>query len=170
MNQPRAFKLLLLGSLAVGKSSIARRLAFDTFQSDYKSTIGVQLHKLSVTVDGRDIAVVVWDTDGDLSANTLSSIYARGASGALIIADTRRQGTIDKMHDLCASMEDALPGRPRLCVFNKVDIVAPTQQQLDAMHTRADGVAQTSALTGRGVREALQKLVEKVVAQAGMNA
>ncbi len=92
MAYPRAFKFLLLGSLAVGKSSIARRLAFDTFDSDYKSTIGVQLHKLTVDVAGVHVSVEMWDTDGDLAADTLSSVYARGASGALIVCDTQRPG------------------------------------------------------------------------------
>ena len=39
----RSAKILLLGDIAVGKTSIAKRLVFDRFDSDYKTTIGVNV-------------------------------------------------------------------------------------------------------------------------------
>ncbi|MGI9409070.1 MAG: hypothetical protein ACR2OV_03275, partial [Hyphomicrobiaceae bacterium] len=34
---------MLLGDMGVGKTSIARRLAFGTFGGEYQSTIGVEI-------------------------------------------------------------------------------------------------------------------------------
>ena len=38
-----AAKVMLLGDIGVGKTSIARRLRFDSFEANYKTTIGVDV-------------------------------------------------------------------------------------------------------------------------------
>jgi GTPase SAR1 family protein len=43
-----ARKIMLLGEIGVGKSSIARRLVFDRFEGDYKPTIGVDVYSYDV--------------------------------------------------------------------------------------------------------------------------
>jgi len=167
MSGERPIKLLMLGAMAVGKSSLARRLSFDTFDHDYKSTIGVQLHKIDVDLGDRSIPVVLWDTDGDLESDALTSVYARGASGALIIGDVQRPKTIETVATIADAMDDHLPGRPSVCVFNKIDIVPPNPA--DEAHLLQNGhtVCHSSALTGAGVTEALHALVRNVVNMRG---
>ena len=43
-------KVMLLGEMGVGKTSLAQRFVFDRFQSDYKTTISVELFTHDVTV------------------------------------------------------------------------------------------------------------------------
>ena len=40
-----AYKVMLLGQIGVGKSSIAQRLVFDRFESSYKPTMGVDVYR-----------------------------------------------------------------------------------------------------------------------------
>ena len=42
-------KVMLLGDIGVGKSSLARRLVFDHFETDYKTTIGVDVLTYDLT-------------------------------------------------------------------------------------------------------------------------
>ena len=73
----RSAKILLLGDIAVGKTSIAKRLVFDRFDSDYKTTIGVNVLSHEVTVyDGgaNKMRLVIWDTDGDFSQAIFNKI------------------------------------------------------------------------------------------------
>ena len=82
----RSAKILLLGDIAVGKTSIAKRLVFDRFDSDYKTTIGVNVLSHEVTVyDGgaNKMRLVIWDTDGDFSQAIFNTTYVVGAAGAI---------------------------------------------------------------------------------------
>ena len=66
----RSAKIMLLGEIAVGKTSIAKRLVFDRFDSDYKTTIGVNVlsHEVTVYAGGANkMRLVIWDTDGDFT-------------------------------------------------------------------------------------------------------
>ena len=61
-------KIMLLGDIGVGKSSIVQRLVFDRFNMVYKPTIGVDVYRYEVPASpGREaMSLIVWDTDGDL--------------------------------------------------------------------------------------------------------
>ncbi len=59
-------KIMLLGEIGVGKTSIARRLVFGKFGDVYKATIGVDLYRYEVVPSPADepFHFLVWDTDG----------------------------------------------------------------------------------------------------------
>ena len=152
----RSAKILLLGDIAVGKTSIAKRLVFDRFDSDYKTTIGVNVLSHEVTVyDGgaNKMRLVIWDTDGDFSQAIFNTTYVVGAAGAIVVADTTRPATISRMADLIEGFEERFPGRPVAAVLNKVDLAEPPA--LDALRPslRTREFTRTSALTGEGVGE-----------------
>lgn len=56
---PLVAKIMLLGPIGVGKTSLLRRLAFDRFESDYKTTIGVDIISHDVTLPKGDAARLV---------------------------------------------------------------------------------------------------------------
>ena len=107
-------KVMLLGDIGVGKSSLAKRLKFDKFDSDYKTTIGVDIltHELELA-GGEPVTarLLLWDTDGDFGLHIFKSVYIAGASGALVISDASRPATIQSMFDLAAAFLERLPGR-----------------------------------------------------------
>ena len=43
-----AQKIMLLGEIGVGKSSIAQRLVFNRFGTDYKPTLGVDVYTYEI--------------------------------------------------------------------------------------------------------------------------
>ncbi|MEO0327299.1 MAG: Rab family GTPase [Pseudomonadota bacterium] len=158
----RALKILLLGALAVGKTSIANRLAHDKFDKDYKSTIGVQLYTVKVPIEDHEVSIVLWDTDGDMDAGIFTSPYVHGASGAMIVADTQRVETYETMNRLSETMDDLLPGRPHICIFNKTDIHKPSADVVAETKKRNEFVALCSAKDGTGVKQALEQLVKRI--------
>jgi Ras-related protein Rab-22 len=145
-------KVMLLGEIGVGKSSLARRLVFDKFDSDYKSTIGVDILTHDATLaDGQTLRLVLWDTDGDFGARIFETVYVKGASGALIVSDATRPATLAKAARLAAQFADAFPGRPTRVIVNKIDLADMEPQAFDAARVAADAVLRTSAATGVGV-------------------
>ncbi|MCX7898878.1 MAG: hypothetical protein N2444_02095, partial [Methylocystis sp.] len=87
--KPKSAKVMLLGDIGVGKSSLARRFVFDRFESDYKTTIGVDVltHDvdLGAAFDNARMRFVLWDTDGDFGNRIFETVYLAGASAAIVV-------------------------------------------------------------------------------------
>ena len=97
-----ARKVMLLGEIGVGKSSLARRLVFDKFDFDYKPTIGVDVYRYEVAASAKRPAVslILWDTDGNFGDAIFKHIYMKEAAAALIVGDMSRAPTLDTMAKL----------------------------------------------------------------------
>ena len=149
-----AAKVMLLGDIGVGKSSLARRLVFDRFETDYKSTIGVDVLSCDVLTALGPLRLILWDTDGDFGMSVFETVYLKGASAAVVVADASRPATSVKMASLVRGFADRMPGREIRAVINKIDLVA------EAHVADFDGasVLATSAKSGRGVRELFDDL------------
>lgn len=145
-------KVMLLGEIGVGKSSLARRFVFDRFEGEYKSTIGVDIlsHEIALG-DGGPLKLMLWDTDGDFGARIFETVYIKGASGALIVSDATRPATLAKAARLAASFADAFPGRPTRVIVNKIDLADIEAGAFSGAGLAPDDVVRTSARTGEGV-------------------
>ena len=159
MTKP-SYKFMLLGPMAVGKTSLAKRSAYGAFSDDYKSTIGVQLFK----VETDDANIVLWDTDGEAGASLLKSPYMAGAKAALIVADCQRMETIKSQLSLAETYAELFPNRPFICVLNKVDVAAPPADLVLQIEKRGWLNMRTSAKENIGVLEALSMLTEALLA------
>ncbi len=155
----RPLKILFLGAMAVGKTSLIVRMTTNTFESNYKSTLGVQLHQHDCLLDGMPLRTVLWDTDGDAATSIFSSPYIRGTDAAMLVCDTQRLETVKNLIELADAMQEILPGRPFLGVMNKTDLVVPSVDIITRIEDACDYTARTSALTGEGISEAFALLV-----------
>jgi Ras-related protein Rab-5C len=153
-------KVMLLGDIGVGKTSLARRLAFDRFETGYKATIGVDMHRKDIRLDrlGPDgepvnVTLIIWDIDGDFGESIFQHVYIRGASAALIICDAVEPSSLESALRLAEGFREHLPGRPAALAINKVDLI-PSGRELvsPAAFSRLDApVIETSARTGQNV-------------------
>ena len=166
-----ARKLMLLGDMGVGKTSLARRLVFKAFEQSYKPTIGVDIYRYLVELpaagdrQAESVELIIWDTDGDIGENIFRHVYLQGATGALIVADSTRRKTLDSMVRLAEGFDDALPGRPYAMVINKADLIVPgADPDLPSQLQRARApLVRTSALTGDNVAETFADIAKAIV-------
>lgn len=162
-------KLMLLGDMGVGKTSLAKRLVFDAFDASYKPTIGVDIYRFAVMVPAEGggvepVELIIWDTDGDFGDSIFRHIYVQGASAALIVADASRRPTQESAARLAEGFEEAMPGRPFAVVINKVDLVpedAPLELPAKLQAPGLD-LVRTSALRGENVVEAFASVAAAV--------
>jgi Ras-related protein Rab-5C len=147
-------KIMILGAVGVGKTSLVKRFVQDRFDADYKTTIGVDIQTCNITLAGGGEAVrlMLWDTDGDFGQRIFETAYVKGASGAIIVGDASRPTTVEKMIGLREAFEQHLPGRPARVVVNKCDLIEG-KPNLVAAGTRASEILLTSAKSGEGVGE-----------------
>lgn len=153
-------KLVLLGEMAVGKTSIVRRMVLDRFDADYKGTLGhdIFVYPLTGLGPGHDqsLELVIWDTDGGLGASAFHLDAAvKGASAVIIVGDVTRPRTLDTMIILTKECEHRLPGRPVYLLLNKIDLLGDITD-FDTPAVLAGfsyPVVKTSAKSGGNIKE-----------------
>ena len=153
-----ARKIMLLGEIGVGKTSIVKRLVFGRFEAEYGPTIGVDVYHYDIPATERAPALklVIWDTDGNMGEAIFRSVYVRQASAALCISDATRPETQLTMARLAASFTDEMPGRHCQLILNKTDLVPEGAQEPlpDDIQKLRMPVLRTSALSGRNIENA----------------
>lgn len=155
-------KVMLLGDIGVGKSSLARRLVFDRFETDYKTTIGVDVMTCDVLTHEGPLRLILWDTDGDFGMSIFETVYIRGASAAVVVADVSRPGTLVKAAHLARGLAERLPGREVRSVLNKIDLSATPSCDIPGIPEAAQTL-RTSARTGEGVRDLFEGLAAAIL-------
>ena len=160
-------KIMLLGEIGVGKSSIVQRLVLDRFEMTYKPTIGVDVYRYEVPASETRPALnlIVWDTDGDLSELIFRHVYMKSASAAMIVGDVMRPGTLESMARLAEGFRAELPGRHVTMLLNKMDLVSDPQT-IDippALLSSGAPIAKTSAKTGDNIKTAFIEAADAIV-------
>lgn len=88
-------KLLMVGDPGVGKSSFLMRFAEDVFTDSYIATIGVDFKIKNVTMRGKPLRLMIWDTAGPERFRAITSAYYRGAHGVFVMFDVADRTTFE---------------------------------------------------------------------------
>ena len=86
-----ALKICMLGTYAVGKTSLVRRALERSFDERYLTTIGVRTGTKTLHVDGRDVRLVVWDVHGEDELQSVKPWHVRDCAGYMLVADGTRR-------------------------------------------------------------------------------
>ncbi|XP_046848080.1 ras-related protein Rab-30-like [Xenia sp. Carnegie-2017] len=82
-----SFKVVVLGSEGVGKTSLLKRLKFDKFEGDASNTIGVDFLTHTINTGKDMVQLTLWDTAGEERFKSLTSQFYRKADAAIIVFD-----------------------------------------------------------------------------------
>ncbi|XP_077519354.1 RAS oncogene family member Rab32 isoform X2 [Amblyomma americanum] len=122
------YKILVIGELGTGKTSIIKRYVHQFFSHHYRATIGVDFALKVVEWDENTlIRLQLWDIAGQERFGNMTRVYYKEAVGAFIVFDVTRSQTFEAVRkwkaDLDAKVQ--LPeGTPIPCVLlaNKCDM------------------------------------------------
>eukprot|EP00897_Mesotaenium_endlicherianum_P008626 jgi/Mesen1/7792/ME000408S06914 len=161
------FKMVLIGDSGVGKTNLASRYAHNEFYTDSKATIGVEFRSKTLEIDGKEVKAQLWDTSGQERYRAVTSVYYRGAVGALLVYDISRRATFDNVSQWLREIR--CQGDTNLVVMlvgNKTDLA-----HLRAVSTEAgkelaaqEGMffMETSALDSTNVDEAFETVITEI--------
>jgi small GTP-binding protein len=159
-------KICMLGSFAVGKTSLVRRFVENMFSDKYMTTIGVKIDKKVITIQQQDLTLIIWDIAGENGFHQIHGTYLRGMSGYILVADKTRSSTLDVITNIHKAVGQVFQDVPCVLLMNKMDLSGQWDIQESAMDKlREEGwdVFRTSAKTGQNVEEAFDKLALKML-------
>lgn len=117
------YKILLLGSSAVGKSSLLLRFADDTFKDNQISTIGVDWKIRTVELDGKQIKLQLWDSAGQERFRTIASSYYRGAHAVVVVFDLTDVKSFEAIESWLEEIGEHAPTVRKILIGNKSDLI-----------------------------------------------
>jgi small GTP-binding protein len=159
-------KICMLGTNAVGKTSLVRRFVESIYSDAYHTTVGVKVDKKVVHVAGQDVTLILWDLYGEDEFQKVRMTFLRGAAGYLLVADGTRRVTLDKALTLDEKVKASIGTVPAILLLNKNDLVDQWEIEADSERNLMDRgwmVLRTSAKTGEGVEEAFHGLAQAML-------
>lgn len=156
----------MLGSFAVGKTSLVQRFVNSIFSEKYHTTIGVKIDQKQMSVSGQEVVLMLWDIHGEDEFQTIKPAYVMGSSGYFIVMDGTRRNTIEKGLRLQQMVEKTIGKVPYLVLVNKADLKSQweiTEEDLSQLKAQGATVLLTSAKTGETVEEAFVELTQRML-------
>lgn len=155
----------MLGSSAVGKTSLVRHYVDGIFSEKYLTTLGVKIDKKQLTVQNKDFQFILWDIEGTDKYSAFQPRYLRGASALILVTDCTRIQTYIDAADIFKQAR-AVTNVPIVLVINKIDLESHWQlneQTLFDPEQDFINVIYTSAKTGQSVEQLFQAIGEYFV-------
>lgn len=153
-------KIVLIGNIHVGKTSLIKRFVHHKFSEEYISTIGVGIEKKVVEIENEQVTLLIWDLEGESSVEDLSSSYLIGSQGIIYVFDLSRKITWKNLAAQIEYLNENFPFIPIQIVGNKSDLV--DERQIKLIRSLLDPVEfyASSAKTGENVENVFNDLAK----------
>jgi small GTP-binding protein len=119
------FKVVLLGEMGVGKTSIIAQFMDQTFQEDLQSSTGGTFSSKTFTYGGgKLLKFEIWDTAGQERYRSLTTMFYKDANAACLVYDITRKLTFEEMQNYWVQQikENAPKDLILIIVGNKSDL------------------------------------------------
>eukprot|EP01105_Mastigella_eilhardi_P014647 TRINITY_DN3331_c0_g1_i1.p1 TRINITY_DN3331_c0_g1~~TRINITY_DN3331_c0_g1_i1.p1 ORF type:complete len:215 (+),score=68.12 TRINITY_DN3331_c0_g1_i1:95-739(+) len=170
------YKILVVGDVACGKTSIVKRYVHDIFSDQYKSTVGVDFAlKILNLDDDTEVRLQMWDIAGQERFGSMTRVYYREAVGAFVVFDISRIGTLDGAAVWKDDLNEKVRWGPQnqpvpvYLLANKCDVPPETYCRAEediAKYAKSRGYIGyklTSAKDNVGIEEAAEELVRHIM-------
>ncbi|KAL0267667.1 UNVERIFIED_CONTAM: hypothetical protein PYX00_009868 [Menopon gallinae] len=169
------YKILVIGELGTGKTSIIKRYVHQFFSQHYRATIGVDFAlKVLYWDQNTIIRLQLWDIAGQERFGNMTRVYYKEAVGAFIVFDVTRSGTFDAVQKWKQDLDSKIQlsdGSPIPCILlaNKCD---QPKEGFVNNHSKMDEYCrekgfttwfETSAKENINIEEAARTLVTKIL-------
>ncbi len=159
--------------LTVGKTSLITRFMYDSFDTTYQATIGIDFLSKTMYLEDRTVRLQLWDTAGQERFRSLIPSYIRDSSVAVVVYDVSSKKTFEQTRKW---IEDVRGERGNdvivVLVGNKTDLGDQkrevTTQQGEEEAKRAGAIfVETSAKVGHNVKALFRRIAQALPGMEG---
>jgi Ras-related protein Rab-5C len=160
-------KLVLLGDMGAGKSSLVLRFVKGQFFDYQESTIGAAFLTQTVAVNDVTVKFEIWDTAGQERYHSLAPMYYRGAAAAIVVYDITNTESFTRAKNWVRELQRQ--GNPNLVIAlagNKADLASKRKVETEEGQAYADEnglfFIETSAKSAQNVNEVFYEIARKL--------
>ena len=166
-------KIVLLGDVSVGKTSIASRYCKNSFNDHHINTIGGAYQQQKVVLgNGSMVKLHIWDTSGQERFRAMTNLYYRDAQVAILTYDITNESSFASIEFWINELKYKVENdNMLLClVGNKCDVSSNERKITTAKGKNFANennmiFYETSAKTGEGVKDLFVTIANKVYEQ-----
>ena len=117
------FKLIIIGDIGVGKSTIINTLVNGKFKENYQATIGFDIFKYRSKVEDVIININIWDTCGLIDFSACTNNFFKEATIAIIVYEIDKRKSFENIPNWVNLLKsNTQPDTIIFIVGNKSDI------------------------------------------------
>ncbi|NWQ61845.1 RAB17 protein, partial [Neopipo cinnamomea] len=162
------YKVVLLGSMSVGKSSLAYRYVKNDFR-EFLPTVGCSFFTQTLNLQAATVKFEIWDTAGQEKYQSVCHLYYRNAHAALLVYDIANKETLRRAKLWLEELEKKfLPDEIVIAlVGNKTDLAAErevtTEEGAEFARTKGLLFMETSAKSNHQVNDIFMATVQELL-------
>ena len=131
------FKVVLVGETGVGKTSIISQFIDQVFEEELQTSTGGSFSSKEIFFDnGKSLKLEIWDTAGQERYRSLTKIFYKNSSCAILVYDITKKQTFDELKNYwIGQIKESAPKDIMLAVVgNKEDLL--DKEQVDENEAR----------------------------------
>ncbi len=161
------FKIVIVGDSGVGKTNLITRYLKNDFKPETKATIGVEFSDKKYIYKNKNIKIQIWDTAGQERYRSLTSMYYKGAKGAIFVYDISSKISFENIDKWLIEMKKTADENIKIILIgNKCDLIEKREVKEDDGKIKAKDLnvpfMETSALNCINVEKAFNFLIEEI--------
>ncbi|XP_054157068.1 ras-related protein Rab-5A-like [Oppia nitens] len=162
------FKLVIVGTFGVGKTSLMIQHFDRQFTADPKTTVGVDFRQRKFHLNSASVILEVWDTAGEEKYSNIVQIYYRGAHAVVAVYDIRKRSTYTRALQYIKEINNqAVPPLVIVLVGNKQDLSSEREVDYESTLKYASArnliFMETSAKCNSNVDQLFESVAERLV-------
>jgi small GTP-binding protein len=168
--KPKEIKVVLVGTVGVGKSCLINRVVKGVFDPQTPSSVGgAYFEKTYHEATGKEMKMQIWDTAGQEKFRAIAKLYYKNAKAIILVYDISEKETFVGLKEWLNDVEREAPESALLAIVaNKIDLMdhqvtVKEGQEFAAAHGALFKL--TSAKENKGVEELFQSICDQTLTQ-----